>query len=865
MKEREYSFYQWSVSDLERHFEVNSKTGLTHKKALLNIKKYGPNSLESIQEKSLFKILLAQFSNFFIIILLIASVVSYFVDGLFQSLMLLFVVILNVLLGFFQEFKAEKALASLKKRFRIKCKVLREGSLSVIDSELITLGDIVLFEAGDLIPADIRIIESESLRTNESALTGESLPVNKSNIVLPIDTPLADQKNMLFGSTTVVAGRGQGIVVYHGKNTQLGKIAGMVGSAVEETPLEKQILFLGKVLTYISLFIVVILFILGQYRGYEMLPLLTFVIALLVGAVPESLPTIITLALAIGVTKMAKKKAIVRRLSVIEALGTINIIATDKTGTLTNNYLEATSAYTYDGTSIMPIDLKNEGRPDKSALKLLEKIIVCSNIQYKAIDEMIGDPLEIAVAERAKSLHAGALTEAKKYQRKMEIPFDSDKKYMAVLSVDPEGKKNLIVKGAPEKIITFSKLSPRDKDKLRSYVSGLSSQGLRVIAVGSKNISADSFSTISDLNFDGFVGLADEPSKGVKEAIRDTISCGIRPIILTGDHPETAKFIAKEVGLEVNENEIVTGTQLKLLSDTELDKRLTDVKIFARVTPEDKINIVERLQKNGYSVAVTGDGVNDAPAIKKADVGIAMGIKGTDIARESSDVVLSDDKYGTIVNAVMYGRTVYDNIRNAIILLLSANFSELFLVGLAFIFDLPMPLLTLQILWINMVTDSFPALALAFEEPSSKILQKSPRSAKISSMRQPIMYSVYLSFIGFILCLFIFLWGLSYSPDKARTLTFTFAVLLQLGFAFSIRSTERIWQNLKSFLENKFMVISILGAIILQCLIFISPINKIFGVVPLNAKDLTVLLISTLISFFSAELIRWRFDKTKRL
>ena len=864
-KERAFAFHQWTIADVERHFEVNSKEGLSKKRAHFRFQKYGSNSLQNVETTSALKIILNQFSNFFIGLLFVAAVISYFVDGALQAMVLIAIILLNVFMGFFQEYKAEKALSSLKSAFKSKVKVLREGKTSIIDSEAVTLGDIVILEAGDSVPADLRVIESNSLRANESGLTGESLPIGKYDQIENIDTPLADRRNMLYGSTSVVAGHGAGIVVAIGKDTEFGKIAELMVEPEGKTPLEKQILVIGKTLTYISIGLVLILFILGYFRGYEVLPLATFTIAMLVGAVPESLPTIITLALAIGVSKMAKKKAIVRRMAVIETFGATNIIATDKTGTLTNNELSIARVAVLTNGKLETTEVETNQHVNQQILNLFEKGVLCSNVNSKEAEELIGDPIDIAVVKKAISFHEGIILKTKPFKRLMEVPFDSEKKYMATLIESPGHKREIIIKGAPEKVVTYCNLSSSEKKEIKKLTDNMSERGLKVIALATKTVDEKSFSTLHHLKFIGLFGLVDEPSSGIKDAIAKTIGAGIRPIMITGDHPETARFVARKIGLEISDDEIIVGTDFDKLNPKELKEALQKVKIFARVTPENKIFIVEKLEKAGFCVTVTGDGVNDAPAIKRASIGVAMGIKGTDVARESADVILSDDKYSTIVLAIEYGRTVYDNIKNAIIFLLAGSFSEVYLVGFAFIFDLPMPLLTLQILWINMIIDSVPALALAFEEPSVKTLKEKPRSAESKGMKKPIRYAIYLSLAGFVISLLLYLWGLGISIENARTLVFSFLVFSQLAFVFSIRSPHRIWQNVSSFFTNKFMIVAIVISLLLQGLTFVKPMDKIFSVGTLSQIEIIVLIIAVLISFLVAEIIRWQMDKKKAL
>jgi Ca2+-transporting ATPase len=429
------------------------------------------------------------------------------------------------------------------------------------------------------------------------------------------------------------------------------------------------------------------------------------------------------------------------------------------------------------------------------------------------------------------------------------------------VTVKFDNRIELIAKGSAETIISFCELPYKLKKSILAKADSLSKEGFKVIALASKKISNSNLNALKSMDFVGLFALIDEPAEGIEEAIRQAIGAGIRPIMITGDHPETARFIAEKIGLKVSDEEIMTGKELEVLSESSLKKHLQKVKVFARITPEDKINIVRLLQKIGYSVAVTGDGINDAPALKEAHVGIAMGIKGTDVAKDSADIILSDDKFGTIISAVEYGRAIYDNIRNAIVFLLSGNIDELFLIGFAFIFDLPVPLLTVQILWINMITDSLPAIALAFERPSVTALREKPRSTKNNTMTRSILYSICLALSLFILGLILYLWGLQFSVEKARTLVFTFSVYSELVFCFSIRSPERIWQNIKGFFANKFLIVALVIPAVLQLVIFIEPLSKVFKIVPLSIKEILVLSLATIVAFFFAEITRHFFDR----
>ncbi|MFA4995806.1 MAG: cation-translocating P-type ATPase [Patescibacteria group bacterium] len=862
MEERAFFYHQWTNDDLKRHFDVDFKDGLTQKRARFRLLEDGNNSLENLKDISVFTIFLRQFYNIFILLLFVAAIISYFVDGLFQAAILISIILLNVFLGFFQEFKAQKALEALKETFKSESKVLRDGKIRTIPSEELVVGDMVVLDTGDRVPADLRVVESESLSVNESALTGESLPVGKFAGVLELNTALADRTNMLFGSTVVVQGRAKGVVVGIGQKTEFGKVADLVqGATLEKTPLEKQILYLGKVLSIISIIIAAIIFALGYMRGFEVWSLLTLTIALLVAAVPESLPTVITLSMAIGVSRMAKRKAIVRKLAVVETLGTVNIIATDKTGTLTNNELVVDRAVVMKNSSeLLELDM-NETNPNKETLELFIKGVVCSNVSLKDENgDILGDPLEVAIVSAAKNFRKGLIAKSKLYKRELEIPFDSEHKFMSV-TVNQNGKKEIIAKGSAEKIISFCNIPAKAKRTILSKASEMSKEGLKVIALSCKQINNNGSNTLNGMDFVGLFALVDEPAEGISEAIKEAISAGIRPIMITGDHPETARFIAEKIGLSVSDEEIMTGKELETLSEASLKKHLQKVKVFARITPEDKINIVKLLQKIGYSVAVTGDGINDAPALKEAHVGIAMGIKGTDVAKDSADIILSDDKFGTIISAVEYGRAIYDNIRNAIIFLLSGNIDELFLIGFAFLFDLPIPLLTIQILWINMITDSLPAIALAFEKPSPTVLKERPRSIKTNSMARPILYSLYLALLLFIIGLILYMWELQFSVEKARTIVFTFSVYSELAFCFSIRSPERIWQNLRGFFTNRFLIVALIIPAVLQLVIFIKPLANAFSIVSLNIKEIIVLVFATILAFLFAEVTRYYFDK----
>ncbi|MFA5927095.1 MAG: cation-transporting P-type ATPase [Patescibacteria group bacterium] len=853
-----HQFYAWTVEEIEHHFGVEANFGLSTKHAGHLLQKYGPNSLNDLKETGIWTVLLRQLDNFFVFLLVIAAVISYMVDGLVQALILVAVIIINIALGFFQEYKAERALAELKSAYQAKSKVLRGGKIRAIPNEELTIGDVVILESGDKVPADVRVIEEEGLRVDESLLSGESVPASKNPAALSKETSLADRHNMLFASTLVAAGRGRGIVVAIGSGTEFGKIANLVKKAEERTPLEQQIFYIGKILTLVSALVAAAIFILGYFSGESLLPLLSFSIALLVATVPESLPTAVTLSLAMGVARAARQKVLIRRMAAIETLGTINIIASDKTGTLTENHLVAEVASVFGNLHWHRADL-DSGEDRKYAGSLLARAVVCSNVVWRGEKELVGDPIEIALVERCRKGYSDALDESDKYRRVLEIPFDSDRKYMAVLC-RRRGGSELIVKGMPERVISFCALTVSERKVALAEAASLSRDGYKVLAVAKKK-SVTTAKVLSKMELLGFLAFADEPAVGVKEAIGQAIRAGIRPIIITGDHPETARFIANKVGMNVGNDEILGEKELANMTQRQLEAALKVVKVFARVTPEDKINIVKTLQKMGYSVGVTGDGVNDAPALKEANAGIAMGIKGTEVAKSAADIVLADDRYGTIISAIEYGRSIFDNIKNIITFLVAGNLNEILMVGLAYIFGMPLPITTLQILWVNLITDSFPALALSFEQPSRHVLSEPPRSIRQDSLKAPIVYAGYLSIISLALSIAVYFWGLSFSLAKAQTMTFTFLVLIELIFCFSVRSKQRFWQRPRGFFENKFLLWAIALSLFLQGIIFVAPLRKIFGLVGLTSSDIAVLVVSSVVAFVLAELIRYVSDK----
>ena len=569
---KRYAFHQWTPSDLERHFKVSTKEGLSNKEATLRLTQNGKNTLASIKESSWLAILFRQFTNFFTILLIVADVISLYSGEPAHFYILTLIVVLNVSISFYQEMKAEKSLKALKNSLSHKAKVLRGGEITEILSENLVEGDVVYISGGDRIPADLRLVSSESLRVDEATLTGESTPVSKNVKNLDIDTPLAERKNMAFSGTTIYTGNAYGVVVAVGRATEFGQIAEMVSGKEEKTPLEKKILYIGKILTYVAVGVAIMIFTIGLYRGWDTYELLTYSIALLVSAVPESLPTVITLALALGVMGMVKKKAIVRKLGVIEALGSVRVIATDKTGTLTQNRLSVEEVAVYQHKKFIDY-IKNDSKSSTKVEGLLYKSAICSSATGEELGKFVGYPLEVAIYEELIRKNKKLLLKSRNYQILDQTPFDSDKKYMMVRVADGNNKL-IVVKGAVERVIGFCDLTAKERKEISAKAHLLSGKGLRIIGVCEKKVTSRSIGGPKNMKFLGIIAFWDQPAEGIKEAMKATYEAGIWPIIVTGDSANTAKFLANSIGLNVSDSEIIEGADLEKMTDAILKKKL---------------------------------------------------------------------------------------------------------------------------------------------------------------------------------------------------------------------------------------------------------------------------------------------------
>jgi Ca2+-transporting ATPase len=855
---QKFAYHQWSGADLRRHFNVDFEEGLSAREVSLRSQKYGQNILTKENDGSFWRILLRQFTNFFIILLLLATIISMAVEGAGSGVIFLIILIFNVAIGFFQEYRAERSLAMLKRSIVSEAKVIRGGKIAVIDSEELVPGDVVVVSEGDRIPADLRIVEENSLRVNESSLTGESLPISKHDVILPIDTALGDRINMAYMGTSAVAGSAKGVVTNIGRGTEIGNIASLIGNKDEKTPLEEKVLYVGKIISYLAIAIALSVFALGLMQGWNPLELTTYVIALIIAAVPESLPTVITLTLAIGMINMVKKNAIVRRMGVIEALGSVNVILTDKTGTITKNELAvAKYGFIKNGEKVMYDANLPHSKTDKD---LLMFAAVCTDVQGDKPKELLGDPLEVAIIRKLMEESHENYEKAKSFERITGYPFDSDKKFM-VVEGNLGDERWIVMKGAVEAVLPFCKLSEADKKRFNAMNLETSNYGMKNIAVCAKKVTGKNMGNIKNLEFLGIISFFDEPVPEVGKVLTQTLAAGIRPVILTGDHPNTARYISEAIGFPVLPEEIISGSEISEMTDAEISKRIESVKIFARATPADKIRIVELFKKAGYTVAVTGDGVNDAPALKAATVGIAMGVRGNDVSKEAADIILSDDNFKTIVHAIMYGRQIYDNIKHALTFLLAGNFDEILLIALAFLFGLPAPLIAVQILWINLITDSLPAIALSFETPSESLLLEPPRSDNKSDLNSSLRYSLYVGVLALAVSMILFLIGLHHSIAHARTLVFISMILTELALVFSVRSKKRIWEDVRSFFANGYLNAAVVFSLFLQAFAFLPSTRKYFGTTALNFSEVLLLIGSILIIFFGAEIIRYYHDR----
>ncbi|MDU5650329.1 MAG: cation-translocating P-type ATPase, partial [Clostridium perfringens] len=791
--------------------------------------KYGKNELVEGKKKSTFQVFLDQFKDMLIIILICAAAISMFLGDIESAAVIIFVLIVNATLGTIQHLKAEQSLSSLKALSSPSTKVLRNGERIEIDSNDVVVGDIIFLEAGDYVPADGRILENYSLQVNESSLTGESESIVKmSEIIKGEEIPIGDRKNMVFSGSLVTYGRATILATAVGMDTEIGKIAQLLNDTKEKkTPLQANLDNFGKKLAIGILVICAIVFALSLYRGEAIIDAFMFAVALAVAAIPEALSSIVTIVLSLGTQKMAKENAIIRKLQAVEGLGSVSIICSDKTGTLTQNKMTVKKIFV-DGKVIDSNELNLEKKIDND---LLTMSLLC-NDAITDCEKEIGDPTEVALVNLGDLYGVDELVQRDKFKRLGEIPFDSDRKLMSVV-YNIHGENIIATKGAVDvllkrstKIETSEGVRPITKEdiaKIEEINQEFSKTGLRVLSFAYRNIESRTDIKLddeNDLTFIGLISMMDPPREESAEAVRACIEAGIKPVMITGDHKNTAFAIGKDLNIAKSQDQVITGEELDKLDDKELKKRVNKLRIFARVTPNHKLRIVKAFKQNGNIVAMTGDGVNDAPAIKEADIGVAMGISGTDVTKEASSMILMDDNFETIVSAVEEGRIIYDNIRKFIRYLLSCNLGEVLTMFLATIFYLPTPMLPIQILFVNLATDGLPAIALGVDPADKDIMNQQPRSKKEGIFARGLTEKILVRgcLIG-ICTLLTFIVGGLYGMDLStcRTMALSTLVMSQLLHVFECRSERHSIFEIKLF-TNMYLV----GAVAISILMLLS-------------------------------------------
>ena len=807
------------------HFneDVNaySKAGLTTEQVNKLLLEHGYNQLPVAKNKPLWLRFLLQFNDVMIYILLIAAGLSFVMNDAIEAIVILAIVILNAILGLYQEGKAQNAIAALKKLAALHARVLRDGAISMIDVKELVVGDIVYLEAGDLVSADMRLLETTNLKIDESTLTGESVPVEKNaNVILDSNTLLGDRINMAYSSGQVTYGKGMGIVVATGINSEMGKIADKLSQASDGlTPLQKQLNSLGKNLGIIGLIVCLILFVIGLYNGISPFEMLLTAISLAVAIIPESLPTVATIVLSLGVSRLVKRKAIVKTLPSVETLGSTSVICSDKTGTLTQNKMVVKDNFLLNS--------------QQEAI-LRKGMALCNDANYDEINQVwIGDPTEIALKQWSNFQSDDTII------RSGEIPFDSERKLMTVLIND----QDVYTKGGVDEVLNIcTNLSNDDKAKILEYNQQMAKKALRVLALATKN---NGILSEDNLEFIGLVGMIDPPRLEVIEAIKSCHQAHILPVMITGDHLLTAQAIGKEIGLLQSGQECVSGKELELMTDQQLFERVKNIGIYARVSPQHKERIVQAFQKHGCIVAMTGDGVNDAIALKRADIGCAMGIVGSEVSKQAADMILMDDNFATIVSAVHEGRRIKDNILKSIIYLLSCNFGELLLLVAALCLGLDVPLLAIHILWINLVTDSLPALALGVDPAREKIMDDYPQNSSSLLNFNRIIYILFYGFTIGMLSFIAFKIGNNISLEMGRTMSFTVLGFSQLIHSFNIHLGKD--KFFSSIFNNKFMWLAFLiNSIMMFIVLYVPPFRYIFK---LSYMDFNNLLICLGLSF----------------
>lgn len=877
-------YYTMPIEDVIKKLGSNEVDGLTQAKVLVAREQNGENKLEEKPGKSLVKMIIEQVSDFMIIILIAAAVLSIVVGETIDGAVILGIVILNAVLGITQEKKASNALQALKNMAAPKAKVIREGKLQVVDSAELVVGDLVKLEAGDYVPADLVLIEAVNLKIDESALTGESVAVDKYVGELSEEASIGERQNSTFMSTIVTYGRGTGIVTGIGMNTEIGKIATMLNETDDgKTPLQVKLASLGKLLGIICIAVCVVIFGLGVLRGESLLEVFMTAISLAVAAIPEGLPAVVTVVLALGVTRMISRHAIMKNLGAVETLGSTTVICTDKTGTLTQNKMTVLkvydgeeewkvsgTGYSFDGDIVSEI-----GKPIMDIDLLLKAAVLCNDAKIKD-EEVIGDPTEGALIVLGAKGGYDQSELNTDFPRLSEFPFDSDRKLMSTKHCI-EGEYLMFTKGAPDVALSrcthiringkIREITDEDKTRITAKNVNYAENALRVLGYTYKKVAEESDLTVeeSELIFLGLSCMIDPPREEAKAAVKLCKNAGIRVVMITGDHITTATAIALQLGIIKDKNEVEEGAKINGYSEEAFKEKVKTTSVFARVSPEHKVKIVDTLKSNGEIVAMTGDGVNDAPALKRADIGIAMGITGTDVSKEAADMILTDDNFASIVDAVEEGRIIYSNIRKLVGFLLSCNIGEILIIFIAMLSGWAVPLLPIQLLWVNLITDSFPAFALGLEEGEKGIMNDQPRNPAEPIVDRKMKIALIMQSIGLTMAVlgsyrlgFIMAGDVSEEAKLTIARTFCFITLIagEMLRSYSARSEDNSVFSLK-LLGNKFLNYSVLGSVVMLGLVVYVPfLQIIFSTASLTLLQLGMAMALSLVPFFFGEVAK---------
>jgi Ca2+-transporting ATPase len=864
----ESAWHQLPVEEVARRLQTDLRQGLSADEVRQRRERYGANEIREGRARGPLAMLAGQFTDFMILVLIGAAIVSGMIGDVVDTLVIVAIVVLNAVIGFVQEYRAERAIAALKQMAALQAQVRRNGHAAMIPANELVPGDVVLIEAGNALPADLRLVEAVQLKIEEAALTGESQPVEKlTRRMHEADLPLGDRRNMAYKGTLVTYGRGHGVVVATGMETELGRIAALLRTEDEvKTPLQKRLARFGRVLAIAVLAICAIMFAIGILRGEPLLLMLLTAISLAVAAIPEALPAVVTVSLALGARKMVGKHALIRKLPAVETLGSVTFICSDKTGTLTENRMRVEEFYA-EARAVR--GLPADAAAQEPWRTLLTALALSNDARATADGGIIGDPTEVALYRAARDAGFDKASLTPIQPRLAEVAFDSERARMTTLHHDGD-LIAAFTKGAPEHILSLCHdrlgpdgMMPLDRAAVEETVERMAAEGLRVLAVAMRRwpalpepLEAENIET--RLTFVGLVGLMDPPRAEAREAVQLCRTAGITPVMITGDHPATARAIAARLGIIADDGEVLTGRELARLEMKEFEEHVERVRVYARVAPEQKIKIVKALQDKGEYVAMTGDGVNDAPALRRADIGIAMGITGTDVAREAGHMILLDDNFASIVAAVREGRRIFDNIRKFVRFVMTGNSGEIGTLFLAPFLGLPIPLLPIHILWVNLVTDGLPGLALAVEPEEKGIMQRPPRPPRENLFAHGIwQHILWVGGLITALCLITQAWAMRVGDAHWQTMVFTVLTLSQMTHVLAIRSeTESLFT--RGLTTNLPLLGAVLLTFVLQmATIYVPALNPIFHTEPLTAVELGICLLLSGVVFVAVEIEKW--------